>query len=134
MLRLFLALAIVFIALAEARSELPPWVYKERQDKAPEALVIKVRRVKTLETKEPKVTRTEFTIEAEVEKVEHSAAKLAAGAIITIVYARSEYAQPMVGPSEIPVLKEGQTYPAYLSRQGEIYVPAAGGYSFDTTR
>ena len=134
MLRRILAVAIVFIALTEVRSELPPWVYKERQDKAPEALVIKVRSVKTRETKEPKVTRSEFTIEVAVEKVERSATKLAPGAIIKIVYARNEHAQPIAGPSEIPILKEGQTYPAYLSREGEIYAPAAGGYSFDTVR
>lgn len=126
--------AILFGAVAAAHAELPPWVYKERQDKAPEALVIKVRSVKARETEEPKVKVTEFTIEAEVEKVERSATKLSPGSTIKIVYSRSEYSQPIVGPSEIPALKEGQTYPAYLSREGETYLPAAGGYSFESVR
>jgi hypothetical protein len=117
-----------------ANAELPPWAYKEKQDKAPEALLIRVLSVKTRETKEPKVKRTEVMIEAEVEKVERSATKLVPGAIIKIVYGRTEYSQPIAGPSEIPVLKEGQVYPAYLSHEGETYAPAAGGYSFETVR
>lgn len=117
-----------------AQAELPPWAYKERQDKAPEALVIKVRSVKTREVKQPKVTRTELTIEAEIQKVERSATKLTPGSVIRIYYERNEYAQPIAGPSEVPVLKEGQVYPAYLERVGFIYAPAAGGYSFETVR
>ncbi len=125
---------LLSISVVDLRAELPPWVYKERQDKAPEALVIKVRTVKTHETKEPTVTRTEITIEAEVEKVERSASKLSPGAMIKIVYRRSEYSQPRVGPSEIPILKEGQVCPAYLAREGDAYSPAAGGFSFETVR
>lgn len=127
-------LAILCVAVIESRAELPPSAYQERQAKAPEALVIKVRSVKTQEIKEPTVTVTEFTVEAEVEKVERSATRLAAGGIIKIVYSRREYSKPLVGPSEVPVLKEGQAYPAYLSREGDTYVPAAGGYSFAIVR
>lgn len=122
------------IALLETRAELPPWVYKERQEKAPEALVIKIKSVKTSERAEPRAKVIEFIVEAEVEKVERSATKLAPGAIIKIVYSRSEHFQPIAGPSEIPGLKEGQRCPAYLSRDGDIYSPAAGGYSFETVR
>ena len=43
-------------------------------------------------------------------------------------------AEPIAGPSEIPALKEGQVCPAYLSKEGVIYAPAAGGYSFPTVR
>ncbi|MFZ1218279.1 MAG: hypothetical protein WAO00_03255 [Chthoniobacterales bacterium] len=125
-------LAVLGAAFVDSRAELPPWVYQERQAKTPEALVIKVRSVKAQETKEPKGTVTEFTVEAEVVKVERSATKLAPGGIIRIVYSRREYSEPLVGPSELPVLKEGQVYPAYLARRGDIYAPAAGGYSFAT--
>src|SRR6476620_973392 len=113
-------IAFVLVAFIDVRAELPPYVYKERQDKAPEALVIKVKSVKTSERTEPRAKVIEFTVEAEVEKVERSATKLAPGAIIKIVYSRSEHFQPIAGPSEIPALKEGQTHPAYLSRQGDI--------------
>jgi hypothetical protein len=127
-------LVILCAGIFKSRAELPPSAYQERQAKAPEALVIKVRSVKTQQTKEPTVTVTEFTVEAEVEKVERSATRLAPGGIIKIVYSRHEYSEPLVGPSEVPVLKEGQTYPAYLSRRGDTYEPAAGGYSFATVR
>jgi hypothetical protein len=128
------ALGLFFLVRVQAKAELPPWVYKERQDKAPEALVIKVRSVKGRETKQPNAKVTEFTVEAEVEKVERSATKLTPGVLIKIVYSRTEYSQPIAGPSEPSTLREGQVCPAFLSREGEIYVPAAGGYSFDTVR
>lgn len=131
--RIFVFACLCAMAM-ETRSELPPWAYKERQDKAPEALVIEVRSVKTRETREPTVKRTEFAIEAKVEKVDRSATKLTPGSIIKIVYGRSEHSQPIAGPSEIPVLKEGQVCPAYLAREGDIYSPVAGGYSFETVR
>jgi hypothetical protein len=37
-----------------------------------------------------------------------------------------------VGPSEVPILDEGQVYPAYLMKEekGTKYAPVAGGYSF----
>ena len=127
-------IVLVSVAFIDLHAELPPYVYKERQEKAPEALVIKVKTVKTSERTEPRAKVTEFTVEAEVEKVERSATKLAPGANIKIVYSQREHFQPLAGPSEIPALKEGQTYPAYLSREGDIYSPAAGGYSFETVR
>ena len=125
-------IVLLAVGLLDARAELPPQAYKERQEKATEALVIKVRSVKTHVTKEARVTRTELTIEAEVEKVERSATKLVPGGVIKIYYERNEYAQPIAGPSEIPVLKEGQVYPAYVEHLGNIYTPAAGGFSFAT--
>jgi len=127
-------IALVLVAVIDVRAELPPSAYKERQDKAPEVLVIKVKSVKTSESTEPRAKVTEFTVEAEVGKVERSATKLAPGVIIKIVYSRREHSQPIAGPSEVPALKEGQVCPAYLSREGDIYSPAAGGYSFETVR
>lgn len=127
-------LAILCVALIDLPAELPPSAYKERQDRAPEELTIKVRTVKTRETKEQRATVIDVTVEAEVEKVERSATSLAPGMTIKIFYSRREHSQPIAGPSEIPLLKEGQVYPAYLSREGVIYAPAAGGYSFATVR
>ena len=123
-------LAIALATIAQVRAELPPWVYKERQAKAPEALVIKVRSVTKREVVEEKWKRLDITVDAAVEKVERSATKLTSGATITIRYSRREYFQPIVGPSEIPTLKEGQTCLAYLSAEGKTYGPAAGGQSF----
>ena len=121
------------IAASIAQAELPPWVYKERQEKAPEALVIKVRSVSRRESNEAKGKQIEFTVRAEVQKVERSATKLAPGATIEIRYSQRQYSQPIAGPSEVPALKEGQVCPAYLtgSGEGKVYSPAAGGHSFE---
>jgi hypothetical protein len=132
-LRLFLVLVFALTTNA-ARAELPPWVYKERQEKAPEALVIKVLTVSQRETAEGNWKEIEFTVKAEVRKVERSATKLAPGATIEIRYSQRHYSQPMVGPSEVPALKEWQVCPAYLSGDGKTYSPAAGGHSFETMR
>lgn len=123
-------LAIILATIGQVWAELPPWVYKERQDKAPEALVIKVRSVTKREVSEEKWKRLDFTVEAEVQKAERSATNLTSGAMITIHYSRREYFQPIVGPSEVPALKQGQTCLAYLSADGKTYAPAAGGQSF----
>lgn len=127
-------LAAILATSTGIRAELPPWAYKERQEKAPEALVIQVRSVSKRETREEKWKQIEFTVEAEVQKVERTATKLTPGATITIRYSQRHYSQPIVGPSEVPALKEGQVCPAYLSGDGKTYSPAAGGYSFETVR
>jgi hypothetical protein len=132
-LQLF-ALLGAFALIDGVRAELPPWAYKERQEKAPEALVIKVRSVSQRETKEENWKQIEFTVKADVQKVERSATKLEPGTTIEIRYSQRHYSQPMVGPSEVPALKEGQVCPAYLSGDGKTYSPAAGGYSFETVR
>jgi hypothetical protein len=129
-----LALLGVFTFSNLARAELPPGAYKERQEKAPEALLIKVRSVSKRETSDNERTSIEFTVKAEVEKVERSATKLSAGAVIEIRYTQTHYKQPITGPSEVPALKEGQVCPAYLAGDGKTYSPAAGGYSFETVR
>ena len=128
----FMAASVMMIGTG--RGELPPWVYKERQDKAPESLVIKVRSVTRAEKPEKEGKTIDFKIEAEVEKVERSATRLKPGAVIEIRYIQRTYFQPMAGPSEIPALREGQTCPAYLDggKEGKVYAPAAGGYSFTT--
>lgn len=126
----FIVASAIMIGVAEA--ELPPWVYKERQEKAPESLVIKIRSVTRAEKADKEGKTIDFKIEAEVEKVERSATRLKPGAVIEIRYVQRTYFQPMVGPSEIPALREGQSCPAYLDggKAGKVYVPAAGGYSF----
>jgi hypothetical protein len=132
-LRFFLVL-LCALTIDSSRAELPPWVYKERQEKAPEALLIKVQSVIQRETTEEKWKQIEFTVTAEVRKVERSATMLATGATIEIRYSQRHYSQPIAGPSEVPALKEGQVCPAYLSGDGKTYSPAAGGYSFETVR
>lgn len=125
-------LLIYGLAASNSPAELPPSAYRERQQNAAEALVIKVRSVSTRETKEANWKRTDFTVEAELQKVTRSASKLTPGTVIEIRYSQRHYSQPIAGPSEVPALKEGQVCPAYLSGDGKTYAPAAGGYSFET--
>lgn len=126
---LLLAYALM---VSNGPAELPPSAYQERQQNAPEVLVIKVKSVSKREAKEEKWKRIDFTVEAEVQKVSRSATKLTPGTVIEIRYSQRHYSQPIAGPSEVPALKEGQVCPAYLSGDGKIYSPTAGGYSFET--
>ena len=134
-IRVFTAIAIVYACtLPLARSELPPEAYRQRQQAAPEAVEIEVRSVKA--TKARTFTHTEVTnrVEAVVQKVTRSASGLKPGAVIRIVYTQRRHYSPIAGPSEVPSLKEGQVCPAYLThtKEGDLYSPAAGGYSFST--
>ena len=116
-----------------ARAELPPHVYREMQEKAPESLVIKVRSVRTTETDEPSLTRVSVTVEALVQRVNRSRSRLKRGRLIRITYEQERHKEPMVGPSEVPLVMKGQVYPAYLKKSGaRTYAPAAGGYTFET--
>ena len=132
---LLLLLALALTGLARA-IELPPYVYKEWQQKAPESLIIKVRSVKTSEEDEPRRKKISVTVLAQVQKVERSKAGLKPGQMITITYVHSRYQQPLAGPSEVPILEEGKVYPAFLKKaEGEdSYSPAAGGRSFEVVK
>jgi hypothetical protein len=117
-----------------AQAELPPSAYQERQEQAPEALVIKVKSVQREEVKGESLKEVHFTVAAEVQKVERTATGLTPGTMVEIRYTQRQYSKPIAGPSEVPALAEGKTCPAYLRREGRFYTPAAGGYSFETVR
>ena len=125
--------AALALCTTAAVAELPPEVYRERQQASPEALVIKVKSVKASETRRPGHTLVANTVEAVVQNVARTATNLKPGATITILYTQRRHDEPVAGPSEVPSLKEGQVRPAFLSRSkhDEAYSPAAGGYSFD---
>ena len=131
--RLALTAALLVCLSASAFAELPPYVYRDMQAKSPERLTIKVKSVKTVERDEPERKLVDVTIEAEVAAVEHTASELKPGQTIRIRYTHTDYKQPIAGPSQVPVLREGETYPAFLSKnkEGDTYAPAAGGYSFE---
>jgi hypothetical protein len=125
--------AVGMIATAlSTHGELPPSVYKELQEKSPEALTIKVESVRILTTDEPKLKRLDITAKARVETVTRSASGLKPGDAIRIIYAHLEHKQPLFGPSEPAVLEEGRSYPAFLSKAEKdgFYTAAARGFSF----
>ena len=127
------AAALLVCLSASALAELPPYVYKDMQAKSPERLTIKVKSVKTQERDESERKLIAVTAEAEVVEVGRTASELKPGQTIRIHYTHAQYKQPIAGPSEVPILREGETYPAFLSKNkdDDTYSPAAGGYSFE---
>ncbi len=127
------AAALLVCLSASALAELPPAVYKDMQAKSPERLTIRVKSVQTQERDEAERKIVAVTAEAEVLEVGRTASELKPGQTIRIRYVRTEYKEPIAGPSQVPILREGETYPAFLSRnkEGDTYAPAAGGYSFE---
>jgi hypothetical protein len=117
-------------------AELPPDAYKQKQQQAAESLIIKVLSVTTVESDEPNRKKIAVTVKAQVQKVERTKSGLKPGDDIGISYVHSRYKEPLAGPSEIPVLEQGDVCPAFLARDGEgkTYKPVAGGYSFKAVK
>ncbi len=141
MSRLAIAFLAAFCAFAvpAARAELPPWVYRDFQQRAEESLTIRVVAVSAMRRggiHPDGVSRTIVTkVEAKavVETVRRSASSLKRGETIDIVYDRVDLPPGMAGARPIPVLKAGDVLPAYLNRlpNGGAYTVAAQGASFD---
>jgi hypothetical protein len=129
----YVAAILLVLTAASTFGELPPYVYKEQQENADEVLVINLQSVETVETKESDGTQRAVTVVARVDKVERTKSGLREGDNIRILYARRDRKPPMPGPSELPILSQGQAYRAFLSQDGKKkdYVPAAGSRSFD---
>jgi len=117
------------VAGGTGRAELPPYVYKERRERAPERLEIKVVSVRTRTSDEPERVRVDVTAEAEVRRVHRSQSGLKQGDVVRIKYVVSRFKEPIAGPSQVPILKPGLTCPAFLvkDQKGRAYAPAAGG-------
>jgi len=123
-------LAIFTTLLLTLQAELPPYVYENYQKNAPEALTISIKKVKTSLIS---FSKKSVTVTAKVLRVQRTKSKVKRGDTITIIY-NSTFWKPngWVGPSSLPVLKEDQTYRAFL-RKGEennYYYPDARGKSF----
>ncbi len=120
------ALILIIAGTPAAFGEMPPYVYKNLQDNAPEHLWIKVLSVKTKEGKEG----AQVFAEAIATKVMRSASSVKVGDVIHIEYFHSTSRVP--GPSPVPLLVQNQSYEAFLSRNSrdKSYSPEAGGKSF----
>jgi hypothetical protein len=131
-------LAMVFAPATPTQAEIEPKYYRAWQNKAPEVLTIRVGEVKPVVTTEPHrsgdglIIRTRVDAEATVEKVERSASGLKPGDVIRIRYTTMRADPPIVGPRPLPVLRRGETYPAFLLGVSQgLYAPAAKGASFE---
>jgi hypothetical protein len=122
---LSITIALV-ISVQPGLAELPPSAYKEMQESAPEYVDIQVLKVKT-----EKVTDGIMVdIEAKVTGVKRSESNLKVGNTIVIKYFHDT--RGLVGPAPIPILDEGESYPAFLVKAdgNDFYEPAAMGRSF----
>lgn len=124
-----LSLILWFVCVAPCLGELPPTVYADLQKRSPEAVVMRVDRVK-----HQSLFRKQEIVYATVMKVTRTRTELKVGDKIEIRY-RHVPLRGASGPSPIPKLKAGGTYPAWLKKgEGGIYVPAARGKSFSRLR
>jgi hypothetical protein len=131
-------LAMALVPAAPSQAEIEPKYYRAWQNKAPEVLTIRVGEVRPVVTSEPHrsgdglLIRTRVDAEATVEKVERSASGLKPGDVIRIRYTATRADPPIAGPRPLPVLKRGETYPAFLLGVSKgLYAPAAKGASFE---
>ncbi len=125
-------LGLTLILAPFARAELPPGSYDALRLNAEEAVIIEVEAVKT---KDGKVGQTEVIVEARVVAVERSKTHLKKGGKITIRYESIDKSKTpgSVGPRQIPILKKGDFYPAFLNEKEKVFGPAAYGESFVMT-
>lgn len=129
---MLVVLAVSAVPSVAARAELPPSAYEKRQKDAPEHVEIRVASVKTEEKKERGGVRIEVRAQAQVGRVHRSASGLKTGDAIRLRYTHTRPKEPIAGPSEVPIVRAGETCPAFLARDEKdgTYVPVAGGYSF----
>ena len=126
-------LLLVAFASISIHAELPPSAYKQMQAKAPERLQLKIISVtQTLSRDEADFKQTTVVVEARVLRVLRSRSRTKRGTTIKVIYTHDERTGGWVGPSPVPIVEEGKTYPAFLTKStnGE-YAPAAGGYTFE---
>ncbi|MDX2081196.1 MAG: hypothetical protein SFU53_10455 [Terrimicrobiaceae bacterium] len=120
--------AALVAALVTAIAELPPSAYEAMQAKATEHVEITVLRVDISPGENAESQKVELT--ALVDKIHRSEGKLTPGEVIPIVYTITERPRGWSGPGEIPLKANGDKSVAYLNRDGDHFVPAAGVMSF----
>jgi hypothetical protein len=132
------ALVAITMTAAPLLAEIHPKYYREWQDKAPEVVTIRIGAVKPAVTTnrhrdgDTLLIQTRVEAEATVEAVERSASGLKPGDAIRIEYTTTRAEPPMEGPRPLPVLKRGETVPAFLLAVSKgLYAPAAKGASFE---
>ncbi len=137
---LILALAAVVGAAASvpARAEIEPKYYRIMQERSPEHATVRVISVRT-SVERQKHSSGSFTIvstkveaQAQVTAVAKTSTGLKAGDPIRIEYVSQRAEPPMAGPRPIPVVKAGETYPAFMVGVSKgLYGAAARGASFE---
>lgn len=128
---LLLLLFLLLLLPADAAAEIAPRYYAQMQRDAPEYLQIEVLKVRHSLLWVGRTTSV--TVTAKVIAVKRSKKGLVAGDVITIRYDHYRPPRDWVGPRPIPILRKGETCPAFLGWSDEVraYRPAALGASFE---
>lgn len=126
---LSLLLFSLLLLATPARAELPPDAYRAMQQQAPEVLRIVVHSVDTSICWFWLCSGRDVVVQAEVKAVERTAGATKAGDRIEIRY-RHVPLDGRSGPRPIRIVREGEAIPAFLSREGDHFEPAARGASF----
>lgn len=111
-------------------AELPPYVYIEEANEAPEAIRMRVLSV----SRSFRFTSTRIRVSAEVVAVRRSASGLKPGRKLQVVYSIPHNALDVVGPAAPPLLEKNTIVPAFLAVSAEkpgTYGLAASGESFE---
>lgn len=124
---------VTFIALSgltAAHAEIAPQYYAQDQKGAPEAITVVIESVDVSTCWFNACDGRDVKVTAKVTAVERSASGVSVGQVITIEY-RNVNMKGRSGPRPIRVLEKGEAVPAFLTKDGAIFRPAARGASFE---
>ena len=125
-------LLLLIWALTALHAELSPDHYRRLQAESPEAVVLLIGKVDTQSGLAADGLTIDVTAVAKVKQVIRSRGGLKPGDSVTIRYRVLLPTTPLPGPSQPPVLGEGETVPAFLKPgDGPALTVAAGGKSFE---
>ncbi len=128
---IFLALIALPALLVDVRAELPPTVYRDLQQKAPEVLRIRTDEVISKQAAISDDRNWSETVHATVIEVVRTSSGVKVGDKITVSYPRMVPAEGQVGPSPPPQLKTGAEYTAFLAKSDDgKFSLSARGMSF----
>lgn len=139
-MRLLFVLAAGFAVCAStpARAEIEPKYYRIMQERSPEHATVRVLSVKISVSREKHrsgnftIVSTKVEAQAQVAAVAKTSTGLKAGDSIRIEYVSQRAEPPMAGPRPIPLIKAGETYPAFMVGVSKsVYGAAARGASFE---
>ena len=108
-----LIFGVLLTLCMSVRSELPPEVYEEMKQSAPEFLIIKVSAVTA--TTDTKGRETTFIYDAIVVQSIRSETGIRAGDMIGVLSHHHIFGPEEVGPSNPLTLRKGETVAAYLA-------------------
>ncbi|MFM7240619.1 MAG: hypothetical protein ACKO3A_00680 [Opitutia bacterium] len=124
--------SLLLLGPGNLRAELSPDHYRQLQEGAAEALVLKIDQVEAKVTLGKDGKMTDVAASATVKSVVRSKSGLKPGDTVRLAYAIITTVVPMPGPSKPKVVEKGEVVRAYLNPgdDAKTLTPAAYGQSF----